>query len=91
MHSTLYNGGVFPVAYPWMTEDLVTREDTCFEQVQKEFKLESNNCVVARSTIRSVLGDEESVNLWNGEMRSWSLILYLCGKSLYLYTNVAVL
>jgi hypothetical protein len=62
MNSTLYNGGMFPVAYPWMTEDLVTREDTCFEQVQNEFKLESNNCVVARSTIRNVLDTEELVS-----------------------------
>lgn len=25
MRATLYNGGAFPVAYPWMSEDLVTR------------------------------------------------------------------
>lgn len=62
LQSTLYNGGVFPVAYPWMTEDLVTREDACLKQVQKEFKLESTNCVVARSTIRNVLGNTESLS-----------------------------
>lgn len=62
MHSTLYNGSVFPVAYPWMTEDLVIREETCIQQVQKEFKLGSTNCIVARSAIRNVLHDEESLS-----------------------------
>lgn len=60
MHSTLENGGVFPTAYPWMTEDLVTREDICIQQVQKEFRLASENCTVTRSTIRNVLFDGES-------------------------------
>jgi hypothetical protein len=62
MHSTLYNGGVFPVAYPWMTEDIVTREDTFFQQLQKEFKVESTNCIVARSAIRNSHGDEASLS-----------------------------
>lgn len=62
MHSTLYNGGVFPVAYPWMTEDLITRENTCFEQMQNEFKRESTNCTVSRSAIRNVHDDEESLS-----------------------------
>ncbi len=62
MHTTLYNGGVFPVAYPWMSTDLVTREDICFRQVQSEFKLESTKCVVARSAIRNVLDDVEPLS-----------------------------
>jgi len=62
MHSTLYNGGVFPVAYPWMAEDLIIREDACFKRVQKEFELESTNCVVSRSTIRNVFETKESLS-----------------------------
>jgi hypothetical protein len=60
MHSTLDNGGVFPTAYPWMTEDLVTRKDIYIQRVQNEFKSASRNCIVSRSTIRNILPEEES-------------------------------
>jgi hypothetical protein len=60
VQSTLYNGGVFPTAYPWMTESLVSREDRCFQTVKDEFKVSSSNCTVARSSIRNHDPSEES-------------------------------
>ncbi|KAF7857178.1 hypothetical protein EAF04_009419 [Stromatinia cepivora] len=59
MASTLYNGGVYPTAYPWMTEDLVTRSDRLIEKVATEFSSASSNCVVSKSTIRLASSPEE--------------------------------
>lgn len=59
MTTTLYNGGVYPTAYPWMTEDLVTRSDELIEKVAAEFGSTSSNCVVSKSTIRLASSPEE--------------------------------
>ncbi|KAI9641436.1 hypothetical protein NHQ30_010243 [Ciborinia camelliae] len=59
MATTLCNGGVYPTAYPWMTEDLVTRSDQLLEKVAAEFASASSNCVVSKSTIRLASSAEE--------------------------------
>ncbi|KAA8563984.1 hypothetical protein MFRU_025g00100 [Monilinia fructicola] len=59
MATTLYNGGVYPTAYPWMTEDLITRSDQLLEKVASEFASASSNCVVSKSTIRLASSPEE--------------------------------
>lgn len=63
MASTLSNGGVYPVAYPFMTEDFLVRNEAVFEGITEDFKKASTNAMVARSTIRNVPageGDEET-------------------------------
>lgn len=59
MSTTLYNGGVYPTPYPWMTEDIVTRSDQVLEKVAAEFASASTNCVVSKSTIRLATSPEE--------------------------------
>ncbi|QSZ30013.1 hypothetical protein DSL72_004531 [Monilinia vaccinii-corymbosi] len=59
MSTTLYNGGVYPTAYPWMTEDLVTRPDQLIAKLAAEFTSASSNCVVSKSTIRLASSPEE--------------------------------
>ncbi|ESZ89925.1 hypothetical protein SBOR_9687 [Sclerotinia borealis F-4128] len=59
MATTLYNGGVYPTAYPWMTEDLVTRSDQLIEKLAAEFAAASSNCVVSKSTIRLASSSED--------------------------------
>ncbi|TGO52363.1 hypothetical protein BOTNAR_0327g00090 [Botryotinia narcissicola] len=59
MKTTLYNGCVYPTAYPWMTEDVVARSDEVIEKVAAEFASASSNCVVSKSTIRLAISPEE--------------------------------
>lgn len=54
MGTTLSNGGFYPVSYPWMTDDLLIRDDDFLTKVQGEFRGASTNCTVMRSTIRDV-------------------------------------
>lgn len=62
MMTTLLNGGVFPTAYPFMTEDFLVRDNDVFKGIEKDFKISSTNCMVVRSTIRNTPaeGDEEA-------------------------------
>lgn len=53
MNTTLSNGGYYPVPYPWMTEDLLIRDDECLAMLQKEFRMASPNSMVTRSMIRN--------------------------------------
>ncbi|ATZ58323.1 hypothetical protein BCIN_16g01420 [Botrytis cinerea B05.10] len=59
MKTTLYNGSVYPTAYPWMTEDVIARSDEVIEKVAFEFASASSNCVVSKSTIRLAQSPEE--------------------------------
>ncbi|RFU26468.1 hypothetical protein B7463_g9870, partial [Scytalidium lignicola] len=59
MTTTLLNGGVYPTAYPFMTEDFLTRDELVFESIQEDFKRVSTNCMVVRSTIRDVPAEQE--------------------------------
>lgn len=56
MRSTLENGSVYPVAYPWMGEGMINRDDAVFKMVKEEFQSNSANATVAKSTIRNVSG-----------------------------------
>ncbi|KUJ09695.1 uncharacterized protein LY89DRAFT_657159 [Mollisia scopiformis] len=53
--TTLGNGGVYPVAYPWMSEGngFLGRSEEVFEGIQEDFRRVSDNCMVVRSTIRN--------------------------------------
>jgi hypothetical protein len=58
MTNTLLNGGVYPTAYPFMTGDLLIRDELVFEGIQAEFSRASTNCTVVRSTIRNTPATE---------------------------------
>ncbi|KAI9055033.1 hypothetical protein LZ554_002172 [Drepanopeziza brunnea f. sp. 'monogermtubi'] len=58
MASTILNGGVYPVAYPFMTEDLLTRNEEVFQGIVEDFERASTNSTVVRSTIRNTTGDD---------------------------------
>jgi hypothetical protein len=58
MESTLLNGGVYPTPYPWMTKELLERDDALLKSIQGEFKFASTNCTAVRSTIRNTEGEE---------------------------------
>jgi len=62
MVNTSVNGGVYPTAYPFMTEDFLVRDEVVFEGIEEDFKMVSTNCMVVRSTIRNTLaiGKEEA-------------------------------
>jgi hypothetical protein len=53
MMNTLLNGGVYPTAYPFMTEDFLVRDKEVFEGIEEDFRRVSSNCTVVRSTIRN--------------------------------------
>jgi hypothetical protein len=57
---TLHNGGVYPVAYPWMQEDFVSRDKSFLEGLKEEFSLRSTNSTVSRSAIRDLDGEDDS-------------------------------
>jgi len=59
MSSTLNNGGVYPTMYPWMTVDMVGRDDRLVDTIRKEFEVGSKNSSVFRSTIRNDANGEE--------------------------------
>ncbi len=63
LSDSLLNGGVYPTPYPFMTEDLLVRDDEVFKGIQEDFKKVSTNCMVVRSTIRNVpaFGSEEAI------------------------------
>jgi hypothetical protein len=53
MTTTLMNGGVYPVPYPFMSEAFLVRDTQVFESIEEDFKRVSTNCMVIRSTIRN--------------------------------------
>ena len=58
MMCTLLNGGVYPTAYPFMTEDFLVRDEAIFEGIEEDFRRVSTNCIVVRSTIRNTPAGE---------------------------------
>lgn len=54
--TTLLNGGVYPVPYPFMEEGLLIRDAAVFADIEEDFKKFSKNCMVVRSTIRNTTG-----------------------------------
>jgi len=58
MMITLLNGGVYPTAYPFMTEDFLVRDEDVFEGIKEDFRRISKNCMVVRSTIRDTPAEE---------------------------------
>lgn len=58
MESTLLNGGVYPTPYPWMTGEILERDEEVLKSIQGEFALASTNCTAARSKIRNTDGEE---------------------------------
>ena len=60
MQATLHNGGVYPVPYPWMQEDFVSREESFLDGCKKEFSARSTNSTVSRSAIRDVDPEDDS-------------------------------
>ncbi|OWP03608.1 hypothetical protein B2J93_7626 [Marssonina coronariae] len=58
MASTLLNGGVYPVPYPFMTEEQLIRGDAVFKEIEEDFTKNSTSCMVVRSSIRNVLGED---------------------------------
>ncbi|PBP24796.1 MYND domain-containing protein [Diplocarpon rosae] len=59
MASTLLNGGVYPVPYPFMSQELLVRDDEVFKGIEEDFASNSTNCMVVRSTIRNTPGEDE--------------------------------
>ncbi|KAE8445992.1 hypothetical protein EG329_012631 [Mollisiaceae sp. DMI_Dod_QoI] len=57
MKTTLLNGGVYPTAYPFMTADLLVRDQDVFASIEEDFRRVSSNCMVVRSTIRNTPGE----------------------------------
>lgn len=45
--------------YPWMSVDMVTRDDPLVDVIKEEFKVGSENCSAFRSTIRNDADGEE--------------------------------
>jgi hypothetical protein len=58
MVNTLLNGGVYPTAYPFMTDDFLVRDEAVFESIKEDFRRVSTNCTVVRSTIRNTPAGE---------------------------------
>jgi len=58
MMTTLSNGGVYPTAYPFMTEDFLVRDEVVFEGIEEDFRKVSTNCMVVRSTIRDTAAED---------------------------------
>ncbi|KAL3418843.1 WD and tetratricopeptide repeat protein [Phlyctema vagabunda] len=59
MSTNLLSGGVYPVAYPWMTDDILTRDEDLLQKLKSEFLAVSTNCTVAKSTIRDVADSDD--------------------------------
>jgi hypothetical protein len=59
---TLVNGGVYPTPYPWIPDDLLSRDEDLFKIISDEFAIASTNCTVSRSTIRNVSDDDGSIS-----------------------------
>ncbi|KAH6717318.1 hypothetical protein BKA61DRAFT_547131 [Leptodontidium sp. MPI-SDFR-AT-0119] len=55
--TTLLNGGVYPVPYPFMGEGFLIRDEAVFKGIEEDFKRVSTNCMVVRSTIRNTVGE----------------------------------
>ncbi|CZS97211.1 uncharacterized protein RAG0_06374 [Rhynchosporium agropyri] len=51
--TTLLNGGVYPVPYPFMEENFLIRDEDVFKSLEEDFKRVSTNSMVVRSTIRN--------------------------------------
>ncbi|KFZ16869.1 hypothetical protein V502_04861 [Pseudogymnoascus sp. VKM F-4520 (FW-2644)] len=60
MQATLHNGGVYPVPYPWMQEDFVSREESFLDGCKAEFSVRSTNSTVSRSAIRDIDTEDDS-------------------------------
>lgn len=52
----LLNGSVYPIAYPWMMDDILSRSDALIETIALEFKSKSLNCTISKSMIRDISG-----------------------------------
>jgi hypothetical protein len=61
METMLLNGGVYPTPYPFMDEGLLVRDTGVFEGIEEDFKRVSTNCMVVRSAIRDVKGEDDVV------------------------------
>ncbi|KAL2060898.1 hypothetical protein VTL71DRAFT_8950 [Oculimacula yallundae] len=55
--TTLLNGGIYPVPYPFMEEEFLIRDESVFKGLEEDFKRVSTNSMVVRSTIRNTVGE----------------------------------